>query len=52
MNKKQAIQIIVKCAKQYHNNLENYQIAFVYRDANNHSNYTEVLFRSTLTPQN
>lgn len=46
MTKQQAIQIIVKCAKQYHKYLENHQIAFVYRDGNNHSDYTEVRFRS------
>lgn len=46
MTKHQAIQIISKSAKQYHKHLENYQIAFVYRDADNHSNYTEVQFRS------
>lgn len=46
MTKQQAIQIISKCAKQYHKYLENYQIAFVYRDANNQSNYTEVQFRA------
>lgn len=45
MTKQQAIQIIVKCAKQYHMYLENYQLAFVYRDGNNHSNYVEVQFR-------
>lgn len=46
MTKKQAISIIVKCAKLYQMHLENYQIAFVYRDAVNHSEYTEVQFRS------
>lgn len=45
MTKQQAIQIITKCAKQYHKYLDNFQIAFVYRDADNHSNYMEVQFR-------
>lgn len=46
MTKKQAISIITKCAKQYRQFLENKQVAFVYRDENNHSNYTTVKFRS------
>lgn len=46
MTKKQAIDIISKCAKLYHKYLENYQIVFVYRDANNHSSYTEVQFKT------
>lgn len=46
MTKQQAIDIISKCAKQYYKYLENYQIAFVYRNANNQSDYTEVQFRS------
>lgn len=46
MTKQQAINIISKCAKQYHKYLENYQVAFVYRDANNYSAYTEVQFRA------
>lgn len=46
MTKKQAIATISKCAKLYHKYLENYQVAFVYRDASNHSEYTEVQFRS------
>lgn len=46
MNKSDAIRIISKCAKQYKTFLDGYQIAFVYNDENNHSNYTEVKFRS------
>ena len=46
ITKKQAIDIISKCAKLYHKYLENYQIVFVYRDANNHSAYTEVQFKT------
>ncbi len=46
MTKKQAINIITKCAKQYHQRLEGRQVAFVYRDANNHSDYTSVRFQS------
>lgn len=46
MTKKQAINIICKCAKSYQQFLENYQVAFVYRDSDNHSNYTEVQFKS------
>lgn len=46
MTKKQAINIITKCAKQYHHRLEGCQVAFVYRDANNHSDYTSVRFQS------
>ena len=46
MTKKQAIDIICKCAKSYHNYLENKQILFVYRDSSNHSHYTEVQFKS------
>lgn len=45
MTKKQAIHIISKCAKLYHQNLEDYQVAFVYRYADNHSTYVEVKFR-------
>lgn len=46
MNKHQAIDIISKCAKQYKVHLDGSQVAFVYRDENNHSDYTEVQFRS------
>lgn len=46
MTKKQAINIITKCAKQYQQYLEGNQVVFVYRDENNHSNYTAVKFRS------
>lgn len=46
MTKKQAINIISKCAKLYHQNLENCQIAFIYRDSNNNSEYTEVQFKA------
>lgn len=46
MTKKQAVEIISRCAKQYKKYLENYQVAFVYRDSNNHSDYTEVQFRA------
>ena len=46
MTRKQAIDIICKCAKLYQKFLENYQVVFVYRDSDNHSQYTEVQFRS------
>ena len=46
MNKKQAINIISKCAKTYKKRLDGYQIIFIHRDSNNHSVYTEVQFRS------
>lgn len=46
MNKLEAINIISKCAKKYRNRLEGKQVVFVYRDENNHSEYTEVRFRS------
>ena len=46
MNKKQAINIISKCAKQYQKYLEGKQVVFVYCDENNHSNYTSVRFHS------
>ena len=46
MTKKQAISIITKCAKQYQQYLEGYQVVFVYRDENNHSNHTAVRFHS------
>ncbi|MCH5256039.1 MAG: hypothetical protein J1D87_02055 [Lachnospiraceae bacterium] len=46
MTKHQVIHIISKCSKLYHKNLENYNIAFVYRDVNNFSDYMEVQFRS------
>ena len=46
MTKKQAITIIIKCARQYQQYLESTQIVFVYRDQNNHSNYTAVRFHS------
>ena len=46
MTKKQAIKIITQCAQQYQQHLEGNQVTFVYRDKNNHSNYTSVRFRS------
>jgi hypothetical protein len=46
MDKKQAINIINKCAKTYKKYLDGYQIVFIYRDENNKSNYAEVQFRS------
>lgn len=46
MNKKQAVSIISRCAKTYKKQLDGYQVLFIYRDANNHSEYTEVQFRS------
>ena len=46
MTKKQAITIITKCAKQYQQYLEGYQVVFVYRDENNRSNHTAVRFHS------
>ncbi len=46
MTKKQAISIITRCAKQYQQYLEGYQIVFVYHDEYNRSNYTAVRFHS------
>lgn len=46
MTKSEAIKIISNCAKKYKKHLDGYQVIFVYRDKNNHSNYTEVKFRS------
>ena len=46
MTKKQAISIIINCAKTYHQHLEGNQVVFVYRDENNHSDYTVVKFHS------
>lgn len=46
MTKKQAIAIIIKCAEQYQQYLEGNQIAFVYHDENNLSNYTTVRFHA------
>lgn len=46
MTKKQAIHIIINCAKQYQKRLEGKQVAFVYRDEHNHSSYTTVRFYS------
>ena len=46
MTKSEAISIISKCADTYKKYLDGKQVAFVYRDENNHSNYTEVKFRS------
>ena len=46
MNKSEAVRIISKCANIYKKRLDGYQIVFVYRDENNHSNYMEVKFRS------
>ena len=46
MTTKQALRIITQCAKQYHQYLENNQVAFVYRDQNNHSSFTVVQFHS------
>lgn len=46
MNKSEAISIISKCAKLYKKYLDGNQLVFVFRDENNHSNYTEVKFRS------
>lgn len=46
MTKKQSIDIITKCAKQYKQYLEGNQVAFVYHDENNHANYTAVRFHS------
>ena len=46
MTKKQAIAIITKCAKQYQQYLEGYQVVFVYRDENNRSDHTAVRFHS------
>lgn len=46
MNKSEAVSIISKCAKSYKQHLDGNQVVFVYRDENNHSNYTEIKFRS------
>ena len=46
MTKKQAIAIIIKCAKQYQQYLERNQVVFVYRDEYNHSHHTVVKFHS------
>ena len=46
MTKEQAIAIITKCAKEYHQNLEGKQICFLYKDRYNHSNFTTVRFHS------
>lgn len=46
MTKKQAITIITKCAKQYQQYLDGYQVVFVYHDENNRSNHTVVKFHS------
>ncbi len=46
MDKSEAINIITTCAKTYKKYLDGYQLAFVSRDKNNHSSYTEVIFRS------
>ena len=46
MTKKQAIAIIIRCAKQYQQYLEHNQVVFVYRDEYNHSHYTVVKFHS------
>lgn len=46
MTKKQAMAIITKCAKQYQQYLEGYQVVFVYRDENNRSDHTAVRFHS------
>lgn len=46
MEKIQAISIISRCAKQYKKYLDGNQVAFVYRDEKNHSDFTEVKFRS------
>ena len=46
MTKSEAISIISNCADTYKKYLDGKQVAFVYRDENNHSNYTEVKFRS------
>ncbi len=48
MTKKQAINIITKCAKMYNLYLCNKQLMFVYHDENNQVHKTEVVFR----PQN
>ena len=45
-DKIQAIEIIVKCAKQYNHYLSGKQVVFIYRDQNNHTDYTAVKFRS------
>ena len=46
MTKKQAIRIIVKCARQYQRYLAGKQVVFIYRDKDNRSDYTSVKFRS------
>lgn len=46
MTKSEAISIISNCADTYKKYLDGKQVAFVYRNENNYSNYTEVKFRS------
>lgn len=46
MNKSEVISIISNCADTYKKFLDGKQVVFVYRDENNHSNFTEVKFRS------
>lgn len=46
MTKKEAINIIVKCAKKYQQYLEGNQVAFVYRNEHNQSDYIAVKFQS------
>lgn len=45
MTTKEAILIISKCATLYNVNLCNRQLAFVYRNGNNHTGFIEVAFR-------
>lgn len=46
MTKQQAIAIITKCAKHYHQYLDGKQVVFVYRDEFNRSHHTAVKFHS------
>lgn len=45
MTKKEAVSIITNCAARYAANLCNRQLAFVYRDGRNQTEFIEVTFR-------
>lgn len=44
MDKKDALQIIIRCAKEYSNNLENKHILFLYSDKNKCTHFFEAVF--------
>lgn len=46
MNKSEAISIISNCTVTYKKFLDGKQVVFVYRDENNHADFTELKFRS------